>query len=148
MLNWQQVLDSANQGNPKPEREVTRSDEEWRTLLDEQQYYVMRQHGTERAFSNAMCELFEPGLYQCAGCQTLLFDSATKFDSGTGWPSFSQPVKFNAISYHMDQSLARARVEVRCNTCESHLGHVFPDGPPPSGLRYCINSVAVNKLSA
>lgn len=89
MLNWQQVLDFANQGNPKPEREVTRSDEEWRTLLDEQQYYVMRQHGTERAFSNAMCELFEPGLYQCAGCQTLLFDSATKFDSGTGWPSFS-----------------------------------------------------------
>ncbi len=100
MLNWQQVLDFANQGNPKPECEVTRSDEEWRTLLDEQQYYVMRQHGTERAFSNAMCELFEPGLYQCAGCQTLLFDSATNLiqaQAGLRFRSQSNSMPFPTI---------------------------------------------------
>lgn len=146
MLNWQDVVTYANQGNPAPDRTLHLSDAEWQTRLSDKQYYVMRQHGTERPFSDQMCELFEPGQYRCVGCQTMLFDSGSKFDSQTGWPSFSQPFKTNAVSYHLDQTLAQIRVEVRCNCCEAHLGHVFPDGPRPSGLRYCINAVAIEKV--
>ena len=106
---------------------------------------VTREKGTERPFSSEMCSLFEPGQYACACCGTLLFDSNTKFESGTGWPSFDQPLMENAIAYLADHSHGMTRVETICNTCDSHLGHVFPDGPPPSGLRYCMNAVALKK---
>jgi methionine-R-sulfoxide reductase len=105
----------------------------------------MRLAGMERAFSSEMCSRFEPGMYSCAGCDTLLFDSNEKFESGTGWPSFTQPVEARAIAYRFDGPEIFRRVETVCNTCDGHLGHVFPDGPAPSGLRYCMNAVALKK---
>jgi methionine-R-sulfoxide reductase len=93
-----------------------------------------------------MCSLFEPGLYVCLCCDTPMFDSEEKFESGTGWPSFTQPIERNSVAYHVDGSLGMSRVETTCNTCDAHLGHVFPDGPPPSGLRYCINAVSLKKV--
>jgi methionine-R-sulfoxide reductase len=146
MLTWKDIIDFAENGNPEPEKRVEKSEEEWKDLLTEEQFYVTRQHGTERAFSSEMCNIFEPGKYSCVCCDTLLFDANTKFESGTGWPSFTQPVIQNAISYHVDRSLAMTRVETLCNTCDAHLGHVFPDGPPPSELRYCMNAVALKKV--
>jgi methionine-R-sulfoxide reductase len=146
MLTWKDIIDFAENGNPEPEKRVEKSEEEWKDLLTEEQFYVTRQHGTERAFSSEMCSIFEPGKYSCVCCDTLLFDANTKFESGTGWPSFTQPVIQNAISYHVDRSLAMTRVETLCNTCDAHLGHVFPDGPPPSELRYCMNAVALKKV--
>lgn len=148
MLNWKTVLAFADNGNPAPERTVTKTDAEWREQLDAEQYHVTRKHGTERPFSSEMCHLFEPGQYACVCCDTLLFDAAEKFDSGTGWPSFTQPVAENAIAYHADRSHGMTRVETTCNTCGAHLGHVFPDGPAPSGLRYCMNAVALRKVKA
>lgn len=147
MLNWNDIIKYASDGNPEPDREVRKSEEQWRAQLTEEQFHVTRQHGTERPFSSGMCELFEPGKYACVCCDTLLFDAGEKFDSGTGWPSFAQPAKENAISYHGDQSMGMTRVETLCNACEAHLGHVFPDGPPPSGLRYCMNAVALKKVT-
>ncbi|XAW90678.1 peptide-methionine (R)-S-oxide reductase MsrB [Vibrio sp. CDRSL-10 TSBA] len=147
MLNWKDVVELAQQGNLAPSHRVEKTPQQWRDELTEEQYYVTREHGTERPFSSDMCVQFEPGIYHCVCCQTLLFDSETKFDSHTGWPSFSQPAVKNAISYHIDTQLATPRVEVRCNSCDAHLGHVFPDGPPPSGLRYCVNAVAIEKQS-
>jgi methionine-R-sulfoxide reductase len=91
--------------------------------------------------------LFQPGLYACVGCDTLLFDASEKFESGTGWPSFTQPIQENAIAYHEDNAYGMQRVETTCNTCGAHLGHVFPDGPAPSGLRYCMNAVALKKIA-
>lgn len=146
MLNWNTIIKFATDGNPAPDREVRKSDDEWRAQLTGEAYYVTRQHGTERPFSSGMCELFEPGKYACVCCGTLLFDADEKFDSGTGWPSFTQPAKANAISYHRDSSLSMTRIETLCNTCEAHLGHVFPDGPEPSGLRYCMNAVSLQKV--
>lgn len=146
MLNWENVVGFAKNGNPSPDNTVTKTDAEWREQLSEAAYQVTRQSGTERPFSSEMCSLFEPGLYGCVCCNTLLFDANEKFESGSGWPSFTQPVKENAISYHMDNSLASQRVETLCNTCGAHLGHVFPDGPAPSGLRYCMNAVALKKV--
>lgn len=93
-----------------------------------------------------MCSLFEPGLYACVCCDTLLFDGQEKFESGTGWPSFTQPVKDTAVAYHGDFSYGMQRIEALCNTCQAHLGHVFPDGPAPSGLRYCMNAVSLKKV--
>jgi methionine-R-sulfoxide reductase len=148
MLNWKTVLAFADNGNPAPERTVTKTDAEWREQLDAEQYHVTRKHGTERPFSSEMCHLFEPGQYACVCCDTLLFDAAEKFDSGTGWPSFTQPVAENAIAYQVDRSHGMTRVETTCNTCGAHLGHVFPDGPAPSGLRYCMNAVALRKVKA
>ena len=145
MLKWLDVLRLARNGNLEAERKVVKSEDEWRAQLTPEQYYVTRQHGTERPFSSAMCSLFEPGLYACVCCETLLFDAQEKFESGTGWPSFTQPIKENAIAYHADNSFGMMRVETLCNTCDAHLGHVFPDGPPPSGLRYCMNAVALKK---
>ncbi len=147
MLSWNDIIDFASNGNPSPDREVRKQDEEWRTLLTPEQYYIARQKGTEHAFSSEMCNLFEPGLYACVCCKTLLFDSGGKFQSGTGWPSFTRPIKPNAVAYHVDNSHGRQRIEVTCNTCEAHLGHVFPDGPEPGGSRYCINAVVLEKIT-
>jgi len=147
MLKWNDVLAFAKNGNPEPDRKVKKTDAEWRKQLSPEEYRVTRQAGTERAFSSEMCSLFTPGTYACLCCDTLLFDSAEKFESGTGWPSFTQPVKPNVIAYHADHSYGMVRVETNCNTCDAHLGHVFPDGPPPSGLRYCMNAVALKKAS-
>lgn len=146
MLRWMDVLRLAREGNLETERKVVKPDAEWRAQLTPEQYYVTRQHGTERPFSSAMCSLFEPGLYACVCCEELLFDANEKFESGTGWPSFTQPIKENAIAYHADHSLGMVRVETVCNICDAHLGHVFPDGPAPSGLRYCMNAIALKKV--
>lgn len=124
---------------------MVKTDAEWRQQLSPEQYRVTRQAGTERAFSSEMCSLLEPGLYSCLCCDTLLFDASEKFESGTGWPSFTQPVTANAIAYNVDSTFGMTRVETVCNTCDAHLGHVFPDGPKPSGLRYCMNAVALKK---
>lgn len=145
MLDWKDVMNFAGKGNPEPDTQVKKSDAEWKTQLSPEAYQVARQKGTERPFSSEMCNLFQPGRYACVCCDTLLFDSEEKFDSGTGWPSFTQPVKANAVAYHQDMSHGMSRIEALCNTCDAHLGHVFPDGPPPSGLRYCINAVALKK---
>lgn len=148
MLTWDDVMSYAKNGNPEPDRRVEKSDEEWRAQLTADQYDITRRAGTERPFSSEMCRSFEPGRYACVCCGELLFDSQTKYESRTGWPSFTQPIKPNAISYHLDRSLFMTRVETLCNTCDAHLGHVFPDGPQPSGLRYCMNALALEKLPA
>ncbi len=146
MLNLAQVIEFAQKGGPVPDRRNERPDSEWRDLLTAEQYRVTRQRGTEGPFSSEMCSLFEPGLYACVCCGTVLFDSEAKFESGTGWPSFTLPVAENAVAYHMDTSHGMRRVETTCAVCDAHLGHVFADGPPPSGLRYCINAVALKKV--
>jgi peptide-methionine (R)-S-oxide reductase len=147
ILKWQDVLDLAKKGNPLPDRKVVKTDAEWREQLTKEEYRVTRQAGTERAFSSEMCSLFGPGIYSCVCCDTVLFDATTKFESSTGWPSFTQPIKPNVISYRMDGMLGMRRVETNCNTCDAHLGHVFPDGPAPGGLRYCMNAVALKKAA-
>jgi peptide-methionine (R)-S-oxide reductase len=146
MLTWKDVIHFAEKGNPEPDRRVEKTEEEWQKMLSDEQFYVTRKKGTERAFTGAYCESHEAGKYECACCGTPLFDSTVKFESGTGWPSFTQPVKDNAIKYDKDTTFGMVRVEVMCNTCDCHLGHIFSDGPEPSGLRYCINSASV-KLS-
>ena len=143
MLKWGHILQFATKGNLQPDKRVHTTEKEWRVQLSEEVFQVTRMHGTERPFSSEMCSVFVPGQYACVCCSTLLFDANQKFESGTGWPSFTQPVKENVISYHEDLSLGSHRIEARCNTCEAHLGHVFPDGPQPSGLRYCMNAVAL-----
>ena len=148
MIDWQEILRRSRQGNPKPSRVVERSAAEWRTRLSPEQFEVMRLKATERPFSSAMCSRFEPGLYVCAGCGEALFDAGSKFESGTGWPSFSQPVDDAAVAYVGDASHGRERIEALCNICQSHLGHVFPDGPGADGLRYCINALALNRAEA
>lgn len=145
MLSWNDILTFARQGAPAPDRRVEKSDDEWREQLTPEQYRVTRQAGTEAAFSSEMCSLFEPGRYACVCCDTLLFDADEKFESGTGWPSFTEPVAANVVAYHEDSSHGMSRIETICNTCDAHLGHVFPDGPAPTGLRYCINAVALTK---
>ncbi|WP_158977859.1 peptide-methionine (R)-S-oxide reductase MsrB [Cellulophaga sp. L1A9] len=140
MLTWKNIISFATTGNPEPDKRVEKTEEEWKAQLTPEQYRVMRKKGTEAPHTGALCTSYESGQYNCACCNTPLFDSTIKFESGTGWPSFTQPIKENAIKYFKDSSFGMVRVEVLCNTCDAHLGHIFPDGPEPSGLRYCINS--------
>jgi len=122
---------------------VVLSEAEWRNRLTPMQYHVLREKGTERAFTGALAENHETGNYHCAGCGALLFLSGAKFDSGSGWPSFMIPADSKAIVEHDDSSFGMRRIEVTCAKCGGHLGHVFPDGPRPTGLRYCINSASL-----
>ena len=145
MLTWKDVLKFASEGNPNPVKKVVKTETEWRKQLNEEEYWVTREAGTERAFSSELCAIFEPGIYACRCCESLLFDASEKFDSKTGWPSFSQPIKENVIAYHLDSGHGMTRIETTCNTCDAHLGHVFPDGPRVGGLRYCMNAIALQK---
>jgi len=122
---------------------VTKTDEEWQKILTPEQYAVLREHATERPGSCALLREHRPGTFSCAGCGNPLFVADRKFESGTGWPSFFSPLS-GAIGETVDTSFGMTRREVHCNQCGGHLGHVFPDGPPPTGLRYCINGVALN----
>lgn len=124
-------------------KELVLSDAEWRKRLSPAAYYVLRQNGTERAFSGDHEKPAKPGLFRCVGCHTALYDAATEFDSGTGWPSFWQPIAKHNVIEHRDISFGMVRTEIRCAGCDSHLGHVFDDGPRPTGLRYCMNAVAL-----
>ena len=132
-------MTSSTTSRPK----IEKSETEWRKLLTPEQYYVTRQHGTERAFSGPYWNEKHAGTYACVCCGTPLFSSETKFDSGTGWPSFWAPLARDAVAEHEDSSWFARRTEVRCASCDAHLGHVFPDGPKPTGLRYCMNGTAL-----
>jgi peptide-methionine (R)-S-oxide reductase len=122
---------------------IIKSDSEWQSLLSPEAYQVARGHGTERAFSGEYAHFNENGIYTCICCGAPLFDSSAKFDSGTGWPSFDSPISQNALEEKRDMTHGMIRVEVLCAACDAHLGHVFPDGPKTTGLRYCINSVCL-----
>jgi peptide-methionine (R)-S-oxide reductase len=123
--------------------ELPKSEEAWREALTPEEFHVLRQKGTERAFTGAYWDTKSPGIYRCAGCGEVLFDSSAKFDSGCGWPSFTSPFDPEKVDEHVDRSHGMSRTEVTCRKCGGHLGHVFDDGPKPTGLRYCINSVSV-----
>lgn len=146
MIDWKEVNQRAAEGNPQPPKRVEKSDQEWRDQLTEEQFRITRQKGTERPHSGEYCESHEPGLYACICCGTELFDSTEKFVSKSGWPSFTEPVKDNAVRYEEDRSHGMSRIEVLCNVCDAHLGHIFPDGPEPTGLRYCINSLSLKHI--
>jgi peptide-methionine (R)-S-oxide reductase len=122
---------------------IAKSDAEWRALLSPEAYRVLREHGTERAFTHPSNQDKTKGVYVCAACGSELFRSDAKYDSGTGWPSFFAPVSKDAVAEHEDNSWFSRRTEIRCAACDGHLGHVFPDGPKPTGLRYCMNGVAM-----
>jgi len=138
MLKWDDILLLCKNGNLAPAKRVEKTEDEWKAHT--------RQHGTEMPNSSDMCSLFEEGLYACICCGTLLFDASKKFESGTGWPSFTQAIEENVVNYIADHSHGMTRVETTCSTCDAHLGHVFPDGPQPSGLRFCINAVSLSKV--
>ena len=124
--------------------EVSKTDAEWKAQLSDEEYYVLREKGTERAFTGDLWDNHRKGTYVCAACQNPLFSSDTKFESGTGWPSFYKPISPNSVREISDMSLGMVRTEVVCNRCGGHLGHVFNDGPKPTGLRYCMNSVSMD----
>jgi peptide-methionine (R)-S-oxide reductase len=139
---WFRPGGTEQEGVP-PGGKISRSEDEWRRRLTAEQYHVLRQGGTEPAFSGSYWNCKDDGVYLCAGCEQPLFDSTAKFDSGTGWPSFFQPLEANAVSLRSDRSHFMVRTEVRCSRCDGHLGHVFNDGPAPTGKRYCMNSAAL-----
>ena len=142
-MTWKDVIHYATKGNLTPEKTVVKTDAEWKSQLTLEQYQITRLKGTERAFTGEHCSTYETGKYNCTCCNTPLFDSSIKFNSNSGWPSFTDPIKENAIKYYKDRTHGMIRVEVLCNTCDAHLGHVFPDGPEPSGLRFCVNSASI-----
>lgn len=148
MLKWKDVLKLARDGNYEPKYKVLKSPREWREILNEEVFAITRLSATERPFSSEMCVAFTPGLYACACCKQDLFDSGQKFESSSGWPSFDQPLEENAIAYFDDSTHGMQRIEVKCNACDAHLGHVFPDGKTESGLRYCINGLAITFVAA
>ncbi len=123
---------------------VVKSDDEWRELLSAEDFEITRKAGTERAFTGVYNDEKTPGIYKCKCCDAALFDSNTKYDSGSGWPSFYAPIDNDAVATHEDVSLGMRRIEVTCARCDAHLGHVFPDGPEPTGLRFCMNSASLN----
>jgi len=147
MIDWKKVNEYAGKSNPAPPKRVEKSEQEWKEQLTEEQFFVTRKHGTERAGTGEYCESHRPGLYACVCCGTELFDSTEKYESGSGWPSFTKPVQDNVIKYVEDLSHGMHRIEVLCNVCDAHLGHVFPDGPEPTGLRYCVNSASLSLKS-
>lgn len=143
MIDWQEIHKKTINGSPEPPERIEKSEAEWKSELTDEQFRVTRKKGTEQPYSGQYCESHEPGLYACVCCGTELFDSSEKFESDSGWPSFTEPVRDDVIRYKEDQSLGMNRIEVLCNVCDAHLGHVFPDGPEPTGLRYCINSASL-----
>jgi peptide-methionine (R)-S-oxide reductase len=136
----------ANGEHDGPGTKLRLSDEEWRRRLTPEEYRVLRQHGTERPWEGCFLGTKDTGTYVCAGCGSPLFESGGKFESGTGWPSFTRPVSERAVMHVEDRAHGMVRTEVLCARCDGHLGHVFPDGPPPTGLRYCINSVSMKHV--
>ncbi|URI12075.1 peptide-methionine (R)-S-oxide reductase MsrB (plasmid) [Aquincola tertiaricarbonis] len=140
---WADVISRANSRNPDPPRRLELTEDQWRARLHPEVFNITRRGHTEPAHSSAMCSRFEPGQYACACCGTTLFEAEHKFRSGSGWPSFTRPASDAVVAYRIDDRHGARRIESACNVCDAHLGHVFPDGPPPSGLRMCINALAL-----
>ena len=139
-INFSGVSDS----NSKEGKKMKKTESEWKRALTPEEYYILREKGTERAFTGKYDKHFEAGVYACAGCGTDLFESGTKYDSGCGWPSFFEQLSPDSIKTEVDNSLGMTRIEIMCAKCDAHLGHVFDDGPQPSGKRYCVNSLSIN----
>jgi peptide-methionine (R)-S-oxide reductase len=146
MMTWSDVINYADNGSPETDKRVVKADEEWKAVLTPEQFRITRKRGTEMAFSGEYCHAHDVGKYSCICCNTPLFDSSIKFESSSGWPSFTEPIKDNVIKYEKDSTFGMVRVEVICNICDAHLGHVFPDGPIPTGLRFCINSESIKLI--
>lgn len=145
-INYRQHAADEGEAMPSEDKElkpVPKTEAEWRKVLSKEQFYILRQKGTERAFTGPNWDSKDHGVYRCAGCGQPLFSSETKFDSGTGWPSFWQPIAEANVTTHEDNTLFMQRTEVVCSRCQGHLGHVFDDGPKPTGLRYCMNGTAL-----